>query len=88
MGLIPLESMIAAGKYYLTKQKRSTGIPVQDIIHIAVKSMGLDDLAPFDPYEKIIEYRIGKRFNTLASMTLHGFSDELKMSRNYTYVLH
>ncbi len=77
VGLIPLESMIAAGKYYLTKQKRSTGIPVQDIIHIAVKSMGLDDLAPFDPYEKIIEYRIGKRFNTLASMTLHGFSDEL-----------
>ncbi len=77
VGLIPLESMIAAGKYFLTKQKCSTGIPVQDIIHIAVKSMGLDDLAPFDPNEKIIEYRIGKRFNTLASMTLHDFSDEL-----------
>ena len=44
VGLIPLESMIAAGKYYLNEQKRSTGIPMKDIIHIAVKSMGLDDL--------------------------------------------
>jgi glutamate formiminotransferase/formiminotetrahydrofolate cyclodeaminase len=77
VGLIPLESMIAAGKYYLAKQKRSTGIPIQDIIHIAVKSMGLDDLAPFVPKEKIIEYRIGNRFNNLASMTLHDFTDEL-----------
>ena len=77
VGLIPLESMIAAGKYYLAKQKRSTGIPIQDIIHIAVKSMGLDDLAHFDPNKKIIEYRIGNRFNTLASMTLHDFTDEL-----------
>ncbi|MBC8255776.1 MAG: glutamate formimidoyltransferase [Candidatus Marinimicrobia bacterium] len=77
VGLIPLESMITAGKYYLNKQRRSTGIPVRDIIHIAVKSMGLDDLTPFDPNEKIIEYRIGKQFNTLASMTLHGFADEL-----------
>ena len=49
VGLIPLDAMIAAGKYYLNKQKRSIGIPVKDIIHIAVKSMGLDDLALFDP---------------------------------------
>ena len=77
VGLIPLESMIAAGKYYLTKQNRSTGIPIKDIIHIAIKSMGLDDLAPFHPSEKIIEYRIGNQFNKLALMTLHQFSDEL-----------
>ena len=77
VGLVPLESMIAAGKYYLNKQKRSIGIPTKDIIHIAVKSMGLDDLSPFNPQEKIIEYRIGKRFGVLASMKLYEFSDEL-----------
>lgn len=77
VGLIPLESMITAGKYYLAKQKRSIGIPIKDIIHIAIKSMGLDDLAPFDPNEKIIEYRIGKKSKELASMSLCNFSDEL-----------
>jgi len=77
VGLIPLESMITSGKYYLKKQKRSTGIPIKDIIHIAIKSMGLDDLAPFDPNEKIIEYRIGKQSDKLATMTLCNFSDEL-----------
>jgi len=77
VGLIPLESMITAGKYYLTKQKRSKGIPVKDIIHIAIKSMGLDDLAPFNPNEKIIEYRIGKQSEILASMSLSNFCDEL-----------
>jgi glutamate formiminotransferase/formiminotetrahydrofolate cyclodeaminase len=77
VGLIPLESMIAAGKYYLNKQKRSIGIPDKDIIHIAVKSMGLDDLSPFNPKEKIIEYRITDVFGSLASMKIHEFSDEL-----------
>ncbi len=77
VGLIPLDAMISAGKYYLEKQKRSTGVPVKDIIHIAVKSMGLDDLSPFNSNEKIIEYRVNKQFGPLASMTLHGFSDEL-----------
>ena len=69
--------MISAGKYYLNKQKRSTGIPMKDIIHIAVKSMGLDDLSPFDSKEKIIEYRISEEFGPIASMKLHEFSDEL-----------
>ena len=77
VGLIPLDAMISAGKYYLQKQNRSTGIPVKDIIHIAVKSMGLDDLSPFNPNEKIIEYRVSNQFGILSSMTLHGFSDEL-----------
>ena len=77
VGLIPLDAMISAGKYYLQKQNRSTGIPVKDIIHIAVKSMGLDDLSPFNQNEKIIEYRVSNQFGILASMTLHGFSDEL-----------
>jgi len=77
VGLIPLDAMLTAGKYYLQKQKRSTGIPIEDIIHIAVKSMGLDDLSPFDPNEKIIEYRIRNLYGPLASMTIHDFSNEL-----------
>ena len=54
VGLIPLNAMLDAGKYYLNKQNKSTGIPEKNIIHIAVKSMGLDELAPFNPKEKII----------------------------------
>lgn len=56
IGLIPLQSMLDAGKYFLQKQQRSTGIPDEEIIRIAVKSLGLNELAPFDPQKKIIEY--------------------------------
>ena len=77
VGLIPLQSMINAGKYYLKKQKRSTGTPSKDIIHIAIKSMGLDDIFPFKPNEKIIEYRISDKYGELASMKIHEFADEL-----------
>ncbi len=58
VGLVPLKAMIDAGKYFLRKQKRSVGIPEEDIIKIAIKSLGLDDLKPFNPKEKIIEYLI------------------------------
>tara|TARA_Y100000588_G_scaffold393597_2_gene510224 strand:- start:15 stop:1688 length:1674 start_codon:yes stop_codon:yes gene_type:complete len=77
VGLIPLESIIAAGKYFLKKQKRSTGMPIKDIIHIAVKSMGLDELYPFNPNEKIIEYRIKNSLDRLARMQINDFADEL-----------
>jgi len=56
VGVIPLKAMLDAGKYFLRKQKRSTGIADEDILKIAVKSLGLDELAPFDPKKKIIEY--------------------------------
>ena len=56
VGVIPLQSMLDAGKYFLKKQKRSTGLPDEEIIKIAVKSMGLDELTTFDPKKKIIEY--------------------------------
>ncbi len=56
VGLIPLKSMIDAGKYFLEKQQRSTGISEKELIKIAIKSLGLDELAPFKPEEKIIEY--------------------------------
>ena len=56
VGLIPKKSLIEAGRYFLEKQQRSTGIAEEEIIKIAIKSMGLDDLRPFDPKEKVIEY--------------------------------
>jgi glutamate formiminotransferase/formiminotetrahydrofolate cyclodeaminase len=61
VGLIPLQAMLDAGKYFLKQQQRSTGIPDHEIIKIAVKSLGLDDLTPFNPREKIIEYAITRR---------------------------
>ena len=56
VGLIPLQAMLEAGRYFLRKQERSTGVSDAELIKIAVKSMGMDDLTPFDPREKIIEY--------------------------------
>ena len=58
VGLIPLKAMLDAGKHYLKKQGRSTGLCEEELIHIAVKSMGLDELSPFDPNKKIIEYQL------------------------------
>ena len=58
VGLIPLKAMIDAGEYFLKKQGRSLGVSEEELIHIAVKSLGLDELAPFDPNKKIIEYQL------------------------------
>ena len=58
VGLVPRRVLLEAGRYFLEKQQRSVGIPEQDIVGIAVKSMGLDDLRPFNPREKVIEYLI------------------------------
>lgn len=58
IGLIPLQAMLDAADYYLSKQQRSLGISEMEKIKIAVKSLGLDDLKPFDPQEKIIEYQL------------------------------
>jgi len=77
VGLIPLHSMTEAGKYFLRKQKRSVGVSEKELIHIAVKSLGLDDLTPFDPEKKIIEYRMRKADNNaLAALTISGFADK------------
>ena len=56
IGLVPKRSLIEAGCYFLQKQNLSTAIPEEDIINMAIKSMGLDDLKPFNPREKVIEY--------------------------------
>lgn len=58
VGLIPLQALLDAGKHYLKKQGRSLGVDDAELIHIAVKSLGLDELAPFDPEKKIIEYQL------------------------------
>ncbi|RMG76865.1 MAG: glutamate formimidoyltransferase [Bacteroidetes bacterium] len=58
VGLIPKKAMLDAADYFLTKQERSLGIPEEEKIKIAVKSLGLDDLKPFNPKEKIIEYML------------------------------
>jgi len=77
VGLVPLKSMLDAGKYFLRKQKRSTGVSEKELIRIAVKSMGLDELAPFKPAERIIEYMLKKKEDSrLVSASLNEFADE------------
>ena len=77
VGLIPLSALINAGLHYLEKQGQSQGIPENDIIHIAIKSLGLDDLGPFDPKEKIIEYRVSEKYGDLANSSISDFVDVL-----------
>jgi glutamate formiminotransferase/formiminotetrahydrofolate cyclodeaminase len=77
VGLIPLKAMTDAGKYFLEKQQRSIGVSEKELIKIAVKSMGLDELTPFNPQERIIEYMLANTSDTkLVSMTLTDFADE------------
>ncbi|HRH66902.1 MAG TPA: glutamate formimidoyltransferase [Bacteroidia bacterium] len=77
VGLIPLKAMLDAGAYFLKKQQRSTGVSEQELIKIAVKSMGLDELGPFKPHERIIEYLLkDKSSEKLVSMSLTDFANE------------
>ncbi|MGM9861284.1 MAG: glutamate formimidoyltransferase, partial [Muribaculaceae bacterium] len=77
VGLVPKRTLIEAGKYFLKKQQRSVGLPDREIIRIAIKSMGLDELRPFAPKEKVIEYLIADNSNSrLADMTVRGFAEE------------
>ncbi len=77
VGLIPLKSMLDAGKYFLQKQQRSSGVSESELIRIAVKSMGLNELTPFNPQEKIIEYLLSnKEDKRLVNMTVEGFANE------------
>jgi len=77
VGLIPLKAMLDAGKYFLEKQERSIGVSEKELIKIAIKSMGLDELGPFKPEERIIEYMLkDKADSKLVSMDLVAFADE------------
>jgi glutamate formiminotransferase/formiminotetrahydrofolate cyclodeaminase len=77
VGLVPLKSILDAGKYFLKKQQRSVGVSEKELIKIAIKTMGLDELGPFKPEERIIEYLLkDKADSRLVSMTLNDFADE------------
>jgi len=77
VGLIPLKAMLDAGKYFLQKQQRSIGVSQKELIKIAIKSMGLDELGSFKPGERIIEYLLAdKASSKLVNMQLNDFADE------------
>ena len=78
VGLVPKRTLLEAGRYFLHKQQRSTGISESEIIRMAVKSMGLDELAPFRPEEKVIEYLIAPKNagKKLTDMTCTEFAEE------------
>ena len=78
VGLVPKRALLEAGRYFLRKQHRSTGIAEEEIIRLAVKSMGLDDLKPFDPKEKVIEYLLEAedQKKRLIDLTCKGFAAE------------
>ncbi len=77
VGLVPKKVMVDAGIHYLRKQRRSIGVPERELIKIAVKSLGLDDLKPFDPDKKIIEYALEDSSSSpLVNMDLKAFADE------------
>ena len=77
VGLVPLKAMLDAGKYFLQKQKRSRGVSEKELLKIAIKSLGLDELTPFKPEERIIDYMlVDKTDNKLVSMKLGEFADE------------
>jgi glutamate formiminotransferase/formiminotetrahydrofolate cyclodeaminase len=77
VGLVPLKTMLDAGRYFLRKQRRSVGLPEEQLIRIAVKSLGLNELYEFKPGEKIIEYMLaGKNSERLANMSLSAFANE------------
>ena len=78
VGLVPKRALVEAGRHFLRKQRRSTGIAEEEIVRIAVKSMGLDDLKPFRPEEKVIEYLLEAedKQKRLIDMTCKEFADE------------
>jgi glutamate formiminotransferase/formiminotetrahydrofolate cyclodeaminase len=80
VGLIPKEAVLGAGKYFLEKQGKSTGVPEEELVHIAVKSLGLDELTPFDPVQKIVEYAVeAENPPRLVRMNLREFANELSI---------
>ncbi len=77
VGLIPLAALLAAGRHYLQRQRRTTGVPEADLVEAAVQSLGLRDLAPFVPEEKIIEYAVQSPVATLVQQSVKSLVDEV-----------
>lgn len=77
VGLVPLEAMLDAGRHFLRQQQRSTGVPDRELIRIAIRTMGLGEVAPFDPAKKIVEYALaGAARRRLADLSLERFTEE------------
>jgi len=76
VGLVPRQVLLDAAKHYLNRMGRPTGVPESTLIHMAIRTLGLSEVKPFDPKERVIEYRLAKTAR-LASMTLREFADEL-----------
>jgi glutamate formiminotransferase/formiminotetrahydrofolate cyclodeaminase len=76
VGLMPLQPLLDAGRFYLRQQGKSAGAPERELVELAVRSLGLDQLAPFDPEKKVIEYQF-KRPGPLVSMSVSRFLDEV-----------
>ena len=76
VGLVPKRVLMEAGRFYLEKQQRSLGVSEEEIVKMAVRSMSLDDLKPFNPKEKVIEYLMADAPHGLAQMTVEGFTRE------------
>jgi glutamate formiminotransferase/formiminotetrahydrofolate cyclodeaminase len=76
VGLVPKEALLAAGRHYLARMGRSTGVPESALVHTAIRTLGLSEVKAFDAAERVIEYRIAPPA-ALAAMTLRGFADEL-----------
>ena len=81
VGLIPLDAILMAGKYFLLKQRMTTGIPIKDIIEAAMQGLGLNDVTLFDPNEKIIEYAVSNKKNTLMSMNANDLIEEFSLKK-------
>jgi glutamate formiminotransferase/formiminotetrahydrofolate cyclodeaminase len=77
VGLVPRQVLLDAGRHYLAKMGRPTGVPESALVHIAIRTLGLSEVKPFDPKERVIEYRLNPIPPRIASMTLHEFVDDL-----------
>ena len=76
VGLVPRAVLLEAGRFYMQRTGRPVGVPESVLMHTAIRSLGLNEVKPFDPRERVIEYRLANR-SPLASMTVRGFIDEL-----------
>ena len=76
VGLVPRDVLLAAGRHYLTRMGRSTGVPEAALVHVAIRTLGLSEVKPFDPRAAVIEYQLAEPA-PLAAMTLSAFADEL-----------
>ncbi|MBN1999888.1 glutamate formimidoyltransferase [candidate division KSB1 bacterium] len=81
VGMLPLEALLEAGRYYFEKQGKSAGQPEQELVEMAVKSLGLDQLKKFIPEDRIIDYQIREPFAYFSLQSLKKFLDELSLSQ-------